>query len=90
MVDFRTKSAQIAQRLKEGESAYLVHRSTVIAEIIPVKEEKKRFQNAKPFDPVRYEKMLSRLKKPIPHMTYEERDRVYREAMEAKHGKPIS
>lgn len=79
--DLRTKSSELVDSLKRGESIELIHRSKVIGEIRPKKE-------VKPFDV----KALKRLARSLnlPKTTYAQRERIYRKHLMEKYGKGLS
>lgn len=79
--ELRTKTPQVIDILLAGGSVDLIHRSRIVGEIRPKKSEGKVF-NAK-----RFLKIIERLN--LPHLSYAEREKKYREAMERKHGKTV-
>jgi len=80
--ELRTKSVSLVEALLAGDSVDLVHRSKIIGEIRPKKEQ------IKVFDAKRFSAIVKKLN--LPHLTEKERDKRYRAAMEKKHGKGIS
>lgn len=78
--DLRTKSSEIVNTLKSGESLYLVHRSKIVGEIrpAPYKPKAKRF-NAKKF-------LEAAKKLNLPKLSRKERERNYREHMMKRYG----
>jgi len=81
--DLRNKTAKLKDSLKKGESTYLVHRSKIIGVVEPYKDSVKTAT-------------LEKLKKVVSllstgkHITYEEREKIYREHLKEKYGKGIS
>jgi len=80
--ELRTKSKELVSTLLSGGSVDLIHRSRIIAELKPRKEEPKKF------DAHRVIELARKLN--LPKLSYAERDRRYREAMMKKHGSSIS
>lgn len=80
--DLRTKSSELVEALKKGNSVTLIHRSKVVGEIKPV------LKALKPFDV----KELKRLAKSLnlPKTTYAQRERIYRNHLMKKYGKGLS
>jgi hypothetical protein len=78
----RTKTRHLVKSLIKGEKVDLIHRSKLIGEIKPKQVKVKRF------DAKRFAKIVKDLN--LPQLTYEEREKRYREAMVKKHGKPVS
>ena len=77
----RTRSKDLVKALDKGRKVDLIHRSRLIGEISP-KEEVKTF-NVK-----RFTKIANKLN--LPHLTEEEREKRYRQAMDNKHGIRVS
>lgn len=84
--DLRYKTSEIVSKLRQGQGFYLIHRSEVVGELVPKKEEKRA---NKPFDPVAFKAFLESLE-PVSHLTDEERESNYRKHFEKKYGKYIS
>lgn len=80
--EFRTKSKQLAQALKNGHSVDLVHRSKVVGEIKP------KIHDPKPFDPDKFSRSVEKLN--LPNLTPRQIESRYRKAMMEKHGKSLS
>ncbi|MBI2326637.1 hypothetical protein HYU91_04605 [Candidatus Collierbacteria bacterium] len=80
--ELRTKSSHLVDLLSSGTSVHLVHRSKIIGKISPQKAE------GKIFDAKRVLKIVTKMN--LPKLSYEERDRRYREAMMKKHGQSLS
>ena len=78
----RTKSTELVEALKNGDSVILIHRSEVVGVITPPKAEAKRF------DPEAFQKAVDKLN--LPKTTYKQREKIYRAHLEAKYGKPVS
>lgn len=81
--ELRTRSSELVDLLLSGEDVILVHRSKIIGEIRPKKEDESKLFNANEFAKVVTEFNL-------PKLTQKQREKNYREAMEKKHGKHIS
>jgi len=81
--DLRTKSPELVAALEAGKSVKLVHRSKVVGTIDPPTREPVLFDSAA------VKKIVAHIPK-LPHLSDEERDRIYREEMEKKHGALIS
>lgn len=81
--DLRTQSSQLVQSLKQGKKVSLVHRSQVIGEISPVRIE------AKSFDTKKFREYIKTAKSED-SLSYQERERIYREHLEEKYGKDLS
>ena len=79
--ELRTKTSQLIQSLRRGDSVSLIHRSKVVGVIKPAYE-------PKPFDPEAFEKLTHKLN--LPKTTYKERERRYRAHLMKKYGKGIS
>lgn len=79
--DLRTKSSELIKSLQEGRKVSLIHRSKVVGEILPVKEEFKVF-NAKVF-----KQAVAKLN--LRKTTYEQREKIYRAHLEKKYGKGL-
>jgi len=80
--DLRTKSSNLVDSLKRGESVSLIHRSKIVGVIKPAKEEPKKF------DAKRFARLVTALNLPL--TTYAEREKRYREHLMKKYGKGIS
>lgn len=78
----RTRSKDLIKTLREGHSVDLIHRSKVVGEIKP------KIYDPKPFDPVKFEKLVKKLN--FPKLTPEQIETRYRAAMMKKHGKGLS
>lgn len=78
----RTQTPRLIKALEAGEEITLIHRSKIIGKIVTSVKAKK------PFDPKRFAKLVEELN--LPPTTHEERDRIYRQHLEEKYGKPVS
>ena len=78
--DLRTKSSEIINSLKSGESLYLVHRSKVVGEIKPAVDKPK----PKRFDAKKFLEAAKKLN--FPKLSRKERERNYREHMMKRYG----
>ncbi len=81
----RTKTSHLVSELQKGKKLMLMHRSKVIGEIGPAQSQIK----------VLNAKRIADLKKAIealnlPATSYAQREKIYREQMEKKHGKGLS
>lgn len=83
--DLRTKSSQLVNSLKNGESITLIHRSKIVGVFKPATESPKTFTEAS------IEK-LKRLAKDLnlPQLSYQQRENAYRKYMMKKYGKDLS
>ncbi len=79
--DLRTKSSELIETLKRGQSVDLIHRSKVVGEIKP------KIYDPKPFDPDKFLKIVAKLN--FPKLTPRQIEARYRAAMIKKHGKSI-
>lgn len=75
----RTKSKNLIESLKQGETINLIHRSEIVGEIKPKK------QSTKVFDAKQFLGDVKDIK--ISKLTDEQIEKRYREIMEKKHGK---
>ncbi len=80
--DLRTKSSQLVDSLKKGETVSLIHRSTVVGKITPNNDEDIKTINAK-----KLAEKVTNLN--FPNLTLREVDTKYREAMRKKYGKGL-
>ena len=81
--DLRTQSSQLVDSLKQGKKISLVHRSQVIGEILPIKED------AKAFDIKKFRIFIESPQKGK-SLSYQEREQLYRKHLEDKYGKDLS
>lgn len=77
----RTRSSELVNTLKKGDSVSLIHRSKIIGEIKPVEKQPVVF-DAKEF--MRLAEELN-----LPKTTYAERERRYRAHLMKKYGKNL-
>ncbi|MBI2011631.1 hypothetical protein HYS91_02575 [Candidatus Daviesbacteria bacterium] len=79
----RTKSKELVKTLKEGGTFRLIHRSSVIGEITPLRHQPKPITDIEAFkralDAIRPKKLIPK----------SQREKVYRKHLEEKHGKNI-
>lgn len=80
--DLRTKSSDLIDSLKRGQSLSLIHRSKIVGVIKPAEEEPKRF-NAK--EVAKIAKQMN-----LPRLSFAEREKRYRDHLVKKYGKGIS
>jgi len=80
--NLRTQSKQLINSLKQGKMISLLHRSKIVAKIIPENSEK-----IKTIDAHSLNEKINKLG--LPPLTLKEIDRRYRAAMMRKHGKGI-
>lgn len=80
--DLRTKSSQLVSDLKKGTKVSLIHRSKVVGIIEPIA------QLPKPFDAAKFKRLVKDIN--LPHMTYAQREKIYRAHLMKKYGKGIS
>lgn len=80
--ELRTKSKDIVKTLAEGNSIDIIHRSRLVGIIKPAKNKPKIF-NAKRVTELAREMNL-------PHLSYAEREKRYRDHLMKKYGKNIS
>jgi len=78
----RTETSDLVEALLYGQSIDLIHRSKIIGEIKPKKDQPKLF-NAKRF--LRLAKELN-----LPQTTPKQREKLYRKHLAKKYGKGIS
>ena len=83
--DLRTKSSELVSELKNGGKVSLIHRSRVIGEIVPKKDEPKTFTKA---TIAKLEKLARELN--LPKTTYAQREKIYRAHLMKKYGKGLS
>ncbi len=83
--DLRTQSTQLVNSLKQGKKVSLVHRSQIIGEISPVKPETKTLTKE---GIIKLKALAKKLN--LPKLSYEEREKRYREHLTNKYGKNIS
>lgn len=81
--DLRTESSQLVAFLKLGKKISLIHRSRVVAEIIPVEDPIKTFD-------VKIFRKFVKPPKQKKHLTDNQREKVYRKHLEEKYGKNLS
>lgn len=82
--ELRTKSKQLVETLKMGDSVDLIHRSRVVGKIKPV-------YDAKPLTKEGIKRIVEAAKKlNLPKLSYKERERIYRKHLMEKYGKGIS
>ena len=81
--ELRTKSKDLVNELFNGKVVKLIHRSKLIAKVIPGYE-----TGIKVIDSKRLQKKIDALD--FPRITLKEMDRRYRYAMMKKHGKGLS
>ena len=79
----RTKSSQLVNSLKKGDSIPLIHRSQVIGEIKPVKKKLKTIKDVEEF-----KKAMGAIGRNIP-TTYAQREKIYRAHLMKKYGKGL-
>lgn len=82
--DLRTKSSELVEALKRGDSVSLIHRSKVIGDITPA-----RVSEAPPVNVEAFRKFLKSIK-PKSIIPRSQREKVYRAHLEKKYGKGIS
>lgn len=80
--ELRTEVPRVIETLLHGGVINLVHRSKIVGEIRPKKQE------VKPFNAKQFLKLAKKLN--LPKLSYEERERRYREHLMKKYGKGIS
>lgn len=81
----RTKSKELVNVLKEGQSVQLIHRSKVVGEIKP------KIDNPKPLTESDIDKLIKIAQKlNLPKLSYAQREKIYRAEMLKKHGKNLS
>ncbi len=81
--ELRTKSKELIEALREGNSVVLIHRSKEVGTIAPPKAEKPaKLFNAKKF-------MEAAKELDLPQTTNEEREASYRQHIEKKYGKHL-
>ncbi len=83
--DLRTKSSALIISLERGDSISLVHRSKIIGIIKPAKKEPKPLTKE---DIKKLQKIAQDLR--LPEISYEEREKRYREHLMEKYGKNLS
>ena len=81
--ELRTKSKDLFETLKRGQSVDLIRKSKIIGRVIPERE-----TQFKVIDAEKLERKIQNLE--FPRLTMKEIDRRYRAAMMKKHGKGIS
>lgn len=82
--ELRTKSVELIQQLKEGKSVTLIHRSEVVATIVPEVSEDSELKRKKAA--LRFLEIAGSM----PRISPEKSDEIYRKHMEGKYGKNIS
>lgn len=80
--ELRTEVPKVIETLLHGGVIDLVHRSKIVGEIRPKKQE------VKPFNARQFLKFARKLN--LPKLSYEERERRYRDHIMKKYGKGIS
>ncbi len=80
----RTKSRELIETLKQGESVSLIYRSKVVAEITPKKESKPLTKT----DIKKLQKLAEEFN--LPKLSYKERERRYRKHLMEKYGQSLS
>jgi len=78
----RTKSKNLIESLKQGETVDLIHRSEIVGEIKPKK------QSEKVFNADKFLKSVTNLN--LPKLSEAEREMNYRDHMDKKYGKNFS
>lgn len=78
----RTQSSELVKALLEGQTVDLIHRSKVVGEIKP------KIYDPKPFDSVKFAKLVDKLN--FPKLTPRQIEIRYRAAMIKKHGEGFS
>ena len=81
----RTKSKELLKALEAGESISLVHRSRIVGKIEPDRHQGKILTSK---DITELKKIIKEMN--LPHLSYRQREKNYRDAMEKKHGKGLS
>jgi len=80
----RTKSKDLVKTLQGGQSVNLIHRSKVVGQIKP-------FYEARPLTQEGIRKIQAAAKNlNLPHLTYKEREKIYRKHIMEKYGKGLS
>lgn len=79
----RTQSSQLINSLKQGKKISLVHRSQVIGEISPI------HTSIKAFDVKKFREFI-KMPEDKNSLSYQKRERIYREHLEKKYGKNFS
>lgn len=82
--DLRRNTKKLFDALEKGKTVNLIKGSRVVAEIKPKKAEAKALTKTGVKELKKIAKELS-----LPKLSYKEREKRYREAMEKKHGKHI-
>lgn len=82
--DLRTKSSELIEALKKGNSVSLIHRSKIVGEIKPKKQARPLTQK----DILQLKKLAKELN--LPKLSYKERERRYRKHLMEKYGKGLS
>ncbi len=80
----RTKSTELVNSLAKGNAVSLIHRSAIIGEIRPKRQPKPLTK-----EDVRDLKRLAE-KLNLPKLSYEEREKRYRKALQQKYGQDLS
>ncbi len=78
----RTKTSQLVNSLKKGNSVSLIHRSKIVGIIEPAKNPPKTFDAAK------FKQLVKSLN--LPQTTYAQREKRYRAHLMKKYGKGLS
>lgn len=78
----RTKSKQLIESLKRGESVDLIHRSKIVGKIKP------NIADPKPFNPDNFRKAIKKLN--LPKITWRESRKRYQKHLLEKYGKNLS
>ena len=80
----RTKSKDLVKALLGGQSVNLIHRSKVVGQIKPIYE-------ANPLTEEGIRRIQAAAKNlNLPHLTYKEREKIYRKHLIEKYGKGLS
>ena len=77
----RTQTSRLIEAVLAGNTVDLIHRSKIIGEFRP------KMSKVKVFNAARMEKIVKKLN--LPHLSYAEREKRYRKAMEKKHGPSV-
>ncbi|KKS20562.1 hypothetical protein A2382_04185 [Candidatus Woesebacteria bacterium RIFOXYB1_FULL_38_16] len=83
--ELRTKVPQLLKFLEKGNEVKLIHRSKIVGKIIPCFVEKPALGRE---GIINLEKLINTLN--LPHLSYKQRDKIYRKHLEKKYGKGIS
>lgn len=87
--ELRTKTSELIETLKKGESVELIHRSKIVGVFKPVKKiVSSKIKAPKPFDPEAFDELVKNLN--LPKTTHAQREKTYRTHLMKRHGKGIS